>query len=147
MDWVTKVADLGAGEILLTSVDMEGTGRGYDMELIKKISEMADIPVIACGGAGNRMHIRDAVLEGRADAVCAASVFHYALVDRMAELGQYKEEGNIEFLKKRLPISTQGRKGIEPTTISELKRFLIQSGVNCRIIEKQAAADRICHNV
>lgn len=77
IEWAKKVEKLGAGEILLTSMDYDGTKEGYDIELTKKISESTGIPVIASGGAGNLDHLFTALSEGKADAVLAASIFHY----------------------------------------------------------------------
>jgi cyclase len=75
--WAKKVEELGAGEIMLTSMDKDGTKDGYDIELTKTISEAVSIPVIASGGAGNLEHLYEAFAEGKADAVLAASIFHY----------------------------------------------------------------------
>jgi cyclase len=75
--WALQACELGAGEILLCSVDQEGTGKGYDLELTRKVSEAVPIPVIACGGAGMVEHTSQAVLEGRADAVTVAHLLHY----------------------------------------------------------------------
>lgn len=72
-----NVESLGAGEILLTSIDRDGTMGGYDLELIKSVSQCLSIPVIASGGAGNYEHLFDALTEGKADAVAAASIFHF----------------------------------------------------------------------
>lgn len=77
IEWAVKVAELGAGEILLTSMDCDGTKSGYDIELTKKISEIVSIPVIASGGAGTMEHFYDALTEGGADAALAASLFHF----------------------------------------------------------------------
>ncbi|MDP3791036.1 MAG: imidazole glycerol phosphate synthase subunit HisF [Candidatus Omnitrophota bacterium] len=77
VEWVKKVEKLGAGEILLTSMDYDGTKEGYDIELTRKISESVRIPVIASGGAGNLEHLYQALTQGKADAVLAASIFHY----------------------------------------------------------------------
>ena len=74
--WAQEVEKLGAGEILLTSMDTDGTRDGYDLELLKTISTSVNIPVIASGGAGKAEHLRDALLIGKADAVLAASIFH-----------------------------------------------------------------------
>ena len=68
---------LGAGEILLTSMDRDGTKKGYDLDLTKKVSNLVNIPVIASGGVGNLSHLSAGVLEGGADAVLAASIFHF----------------------------------------------------------------------
>jgi len=75
--WAKKVTDLGAGEIMLTSMDKDGTKDGYDLELTRRISESVSIPVIASGGAGNLEHLYEALDAGKADAVLAASIFHY----------------------------------------------------------------------
>jgi cyclase len=77
IDWAIKTEALGAGEILLTSIDQDGTMCGYDIPLIRQISDSVSIPVIASGGAGNYQHMANAVLEGRASAVAAASIYHF----------------------------------------------------------------------
>ncbi len=136
-DWVRKAQDLGAGEILLTSIDREGTGKGYDLELTARVTELVDIPIIASGGAGRPEHIEAVIRKGKADAVCAASLFHYALLDevsRNAE-GLTFEEGNLEFLRKRLPILRLGRRHIKPTTINDLKALLATAGLSVRRIQ------------
>ncbi len=81
LEWAKRVEELGAGEILLTSMDRDGTKAGYDLELTSAVSEQAGIPVIASGGAGNMQHFADAIVIGKADAVLAASLFHYHEVD------------------------------------------------------------------
>lgn len=77
LEWAREVERLGAGEILLTSMDRDGTKSGYDLPLTRAVSQAVRIPVIASGGAGTMTHLADAFLEGRADAVLAASIFHY----------------------------------------------------------------------
>lgn len=77
VEWAMKAEKLGAGEILLTSMDCDGTKDGYDIELTRTISENVSIPVIASGGAGKKEHFYDALTEGKADAVLAASLFHF----------------------------------------------------------------------
>ncbi len=77
LEWAARAEALGAGEILLTSMDQDGTKAGYDLELTRAVSENAKIPVIASGGAGTMEHFYDALTEGRADAVLAASLFHF----------------------------------------------------------------------
>lgn len=76
--WAEKMVDYGAGEILLTSMDRDGTREGFDLPLTRAISEAVTVPVIASGGVGNLDHLADGVLEGKADAVLAASIFHFA---------------------------------------------------------------------
>ena len=77
LEWAAKVCRLGAGEILLTSMDCDGTKAGYDIELTRAVSDIVPVPVIASGGAGTKEHFYDALTEGGADAVLAASLFHY----------------------------------------------------------------------
>ena len=77
VEWAKNVAALGAGEILLTSMDRDGTKNGFDLELTRAVSDAVTIPVIASGGVGNLQHLTDGVMFGRADAVLAASIFHY----------------------------------------------------------------------
>ena len=86
-----KAEELGAGEILLTSMDCDGTKAGYDNELTKLVSENAQIPVIASGGAGNMQHFLDAFRIGKADAVLAASLFHFKEIEIM-DLKKYLRE-------------------------------------------------------
>ncbi len=77
VEWAVKVEKLGAGEILLTSMDGDGTKAGYDLELTRRIAEAVSIPVIASGGAGTPEHFYEALTAGKADAALAASLFHY----------------------------------------------------------------------
>ncbi|MCI0529910.1 MAG: imidazole glycerol phosphate synthase subunit HisF, partial [Nitrospira sp.] len=77
VEWVKRMESYGAGEILLTSMDNDGTKEGYDLELTRSVSEAVQIPVIASGGAGTLDHLWEAFIKGRADAVLAASIFHY----------------------------------------------------------------------
>jgi imidazole glycerol-phosphate synthase subunit HisF len=92
IEWARKAEKSGAGEILLTSMDYDGTKEGYDIELTRKISEAVKIPVIASGGAGNLEHLYEALTEGKADAVLAASIFHF----RTYSVGEAKD-----YLKKK----------------------------------------------
>lgn len=78
IEWAKKMVDYGAGEILLTSMDRDGTKAGFDLDLNRAISEAVSVPVIASGGVGNLDHLSDGVLQGKADAVLAASIFHFA---------------------------------------------------------------------
>lgn len=87
LEWAKRAEELGAGEILLTSIDRDGTNIGYECELTKKVSDSANIPVIASGGAGEPSHFADAFVLGHADAALAASVFHF---DKIA-IGELKE--------------------------------------------------------
>lgn len=92
-DWAKEVADRGAGEILFTSMDHDGTKNGYANEALAQLSDTLPIPIIASGGAGNIQHFRDAFIEGKADAALAASVFHFGEIS-IPQLKQYlKKEG------------------------------------------------------
>src|SRR5262249_45171136 len=77
VDWCARVAGLGAGEILLTSMDRDGTGSGYDVELLAAVTSRVTVPVIASGGVGTLEHLREGLVEGGADAVLAATIFHF----------------------------------------------------------------------
>ncbi|MEX0661371.1 MAG: imidazole glycerol phosphate synthase subunit HisF [Balneolaceae bacterium] len=81
IDWILKTEELGAGEILLTSMDRDGTKSGFDLELLKQVNEQVTIPVIASGGAGTKQHCCDAVTIGKANAVLAASIFHFREIE------------------------------------------------------------------
>jgi cyclase len=94
VEWAMKAEKLGAGEILLTSMDCDGTKDGYDIELTRTISENVNIPVIASGGAGTKEHFYDALTEGKADAVLAASLFHFKELEIM-DLKKYLRERGI----------------------------------------------------
>lgn len=92
LEWAKEVESLGAGEILLTSMDADGTKAGYDLELTKRVSKTVDIPVIASGGAGNLEHLYQVLAGGKADAVLAASIFHY---------GEYTIKEAREYLRSK----------------------------------------------
>jgi len=95
VEWAVEGARRGAGEILLTSMDADGTKDGYDLELTRTISESVNVPVIASGGAGTLEHMADAVTEGKADAVLAASIFHFGEFT-IREVKEYFKLKNIE---------------------------------------------------
>ena len=95
VEWAMKVNQLGAGEILLTSMDSDGTKAGYDLELTRLISENVSIPVIASGGAGTKEHFYEALTEGKADAALAASLFHYKELE-INEVKQYLKNREVE---------------------------------------------------
>ncbi|MBR1391415.1 MAG: imidazole glycerol phosphate synthase subunit HisF [Lachnospiraceae bacterium] len=94
IEWAIEAERLGAGEILLTSMDCDGTKAGYDLELTRKIAEQLSIPVIASGGAGTKEHFYDVLTEGKADAALAASLFHYKELEIM-ELKNYLADRGI----------------------------------------------------
>ena len=94
VEWAMKADKLGAGEILLTSMDCDGTKAGYDIALTRQIAENVSIPVIASGGAGTKQHFLDALTEGHADAALAASLFHYKEMEIM-DLKNYLAENGV----------------------------------------------------
>jgi len=125
--WAKKAEELGAGEILLTSIDRDGTGEGFDIELTRKISEAVSIPVIACGGCGDLEDIAGVIREGRADAVSMASVLHYAVASGRGN-SVTTGEGNTEFIRS-------GRKAlpsIKELEISGIKEYLSSRSIPCR---------------
>ena len=134
--WASRAVDLGAGEILLTSVDREGTGKGLDLELIRRVAEVTPVPIIAAGGAGKPEHIVDAVNNGKADAVAVAAMLHYqAITSSQVATEAAREEGNTEFL--------QGGRGfgvLAPTSIGEVKRVLATHRIESRPLEMMSAA-------
>ncbi len=95
LKWIEKIQDLGAGEILLTSMDRDGTKSGFDIDLLKKVSEFIKIPVIASGGVGNLQHFYEGVKDGKADALLAASVFHFNEIS-IKEVKKYLFNKDIE---------------------------------------------------
>lgn len=95
IEWAKKMVACGAGEILLTSMDRDGTKNGFDLALTRAVSEAVDVPVIASGGVGNLDHLAEGVLEGEADAVLAASIFHFGEYT-IAEAKQHMADRGIE---------------------------------------------------
>lgn len=125
--WAKKVQELGAGEILLTSVDRDGTGLGYDFDLVKAVSQSVSIPVIASGGPGKLEDIKKIIVEGYADAVAIASMLHYDAINRTKlDLDSFTE-GNLEFLK-----SGRAFAKFDTFSLSRIKKYLIDEGVQCR---------------
>lgn len=128
LGWAKQVEELGAGEIVITSVDREGTGTGYDIELTRKIATAVNIPVIAHGGAGTTAHFADVIKNGKADALAVASMIHYDFIaNRQSDMGN-RTEGNIAFLKSG---RTQFGK-IQPASLQEIKEYLLQENISCR---------------
>ena len=95
LKWMQRLQELGAGEILLTSMDKDGTKAGFDLELLKSATDILRIPVIASGGVGNLKHFRDGVVIGGANALLAASVFHFAKFS-ISDVKKYLRKENIE---------------------------------------------------
>ena len=128
LDWAKKVEMLGAGEIVATSVDREGTGKGYDTDLTHMIASNVTIPVIAHGGPGQLMHFSEGFIKGNADALAVASVIHYDFITNRSSNMSDSTEGNVSFLK-----SGRSRFGqINPSSLLEIKKNLAEAGIHCR---------------
>ncbi len=132
ISWAKKVEELGAGEIVITSVDQEGTGLGFDIELTKMVAEAVSIPVVAHGGAGCLEDIKAVIHGGKADAVALASILHYEFITNNEITGDYKKEGNIEFLKSGRNFSK-----IKMATLPEIKEYLQHHHIPCRYNPKR----------
>ncbi|MCE7871501.1 imidazole glycerol phosphate synthase subunit HisF [bacterium CPR1] len=130
VEWAVRAVELGAGELLVTSIEREGTGLGFDLELTRRIADLVPVPVIAAGGAGTPAHVLQVVQDGHADAVCLASLLHYHCVT-LGDFhdGDFQGEGNTLFLSDR----GRGFSKIQGTPLADLKRLLSKSGVPCRV--------------
>jgi len=129
--WAKRVEELGAGEILLTSIDREGTDQGFNLDLTSRVAQSVSIPVIACGGAGKVEDVSTVLTLGKADAVCIASILHYDYIRNNYTEDDYSSEGNIEFLR-----SGQGFSRIQGAALEEIKTDLAARNIPCRPIEK-----------
>jgi cyclase len=125
--WAQQIDELGAGEIVITSVDREGTGQGYDLELISKITNLVSIPVIAHGGAGKKEHVVDVLKDGSISSAMISSLFHYHYIKENKSQASTLE-GNVEFLNQKRSFHT-----FEPCSIADLKRTLVSNKIECRI--------------
>ena len=133
-EWAVRAVELGAGEIMVTSIDKEGTGKGFDIELISRIAGSVDVPVIASGGAGGPEDVLAAVEQGNAQAVALASILHYGALDNAQATGDFSVEGNTTFLSSGKPSGSR----VTPATIADVKRHLIDHGIECRPAEEAA---------
>ena len=133
-EWATRVCELGAGEILLTSINNEGTGNGFDLDLVRRVAGTVPIPVIACGGAGCAEHVVEVIRQGQADAVAVASLLHYAAVDHCIGDDDFAAEGNLVFLKSGRKFSR-----IHPIDLPDLKSRLMEQGISCRMSSPKEA--------
>lgn len=127
LEWAKKVEEYGAGEIILTSVDRDGTGEGFDLELVKSVQELVSIPVIAHGGAGKSEHVVELFNSTDVHSVSCASLLHYDYIKNNATKASTTAEGNVEFLSKG-----KSYHHFQTTTISALKQELKKSGIDCR---------------
>jgi cyclase len=125
--WAEQAAALGAGEIIATSVDREGTGTGYEPDLIRGIASRVTVPVVAHGGAGKAADVADAV-EAGADAVCLASILHYRTAEKLVKEHIIQEdEGNLEFLLQGKSFDKVGR-----ADLADVRQALLDRQIPCR---------------
>ncbi|KAB1441296.1 imidazole glycerol phosphate synthase subunit HisF [Pseudodesulfovibrio senegalensis] len=121
VEWAQQVTELGAGELIVTSVDQEGTGKGFDVDLVRAVAESCSVPVIAGGGAGSAEHVREVLQDGMADAVSFASLMHYPLL-----------RDNEEFQSYPGARWAGGLGQFESVTLEEIKQGLRESGLETR---------------
>lgn len=129
LSWIQQVQDLGAGELVVTSVDREGTGEGFDIELMKAVCSKAKIPVVAHGGGGSIEDITRLVRETSVNGIAIGSIFHYDMISRINTLKDEKSEGNTRFLKENRAFGK-----IKPLSINEATLRLKELGVVCRAV-------------
>lgn len=127
VSWAKRSENLGAGEILLTSIDKDGTGSGFDIELIREVSNAVNIPVIASGGAGKVEDIVDVIKETQADGIALASILHYGFFSK-CRYTYTPSEGNIDFLR-----SDERFLLVKPLSIKKIKDYLVKLGITCRL--------------
>lgn len=130
LDWAVRAAELGAGELMVTAIENEGTGAGFDVDLVRRVATSVSVPVIAGGGAGRVEHVRAVVSQGAADAVALASILHYNCLEHHAPAAaDYQTEGNLEFLKR----AGSARRRVQDASILDIKADLVAHGVDCRL--------------
>jgi cyclase len=128
--WAQQAEELGAGEIVITSVDREGTGEGYDLELTSMVALAVRVPVIAHGGAGSAGDVVEVISKANADAVAVASILHYDFIRELKDIGSYHDEGNISFLQSGKQFNK-----IVPCTLKEIKNRLTLESIPVRVDE------------
>ncbi|WP_413287821.1 imidazole glycerol phosphate synthase subunit HisF [Bdellovibrio sp. HCB337] len=131
MEWVRRVESLGAGELVITSVDREGTGEGFDLDLIKQVTSLVKIPVVAHGGAASVDDIAKLVTETTVNGIAAASIFHYDLVAKQSTIADptAQREGNTSFLKANRSFAK-----IKPISLKDAANRLREMKVVCRAL-------------
>jgi len=128
VEWAIRAEELGAGEILATSIDREGTGEGFDLDLCSRIASAVRIPVIAHGGAGKADHVSDVAKKTGVSAVAVSSILHYEAIRSLRPRESVGGEGNREFLQ-----SGRGVSHVQSCSLQQLKRTLLDAGVQCRL--------------
>ena len=125
-EWAQRIDELGAGELVITSVDKEGTGKGFDIELISEINNLVSIPVIAHGGSGKKEDVIDLVKSSAVNSVMISSMFHYNYI-KDNESSVSSLEGNTQFLKNKMIFNK-----LNPCSIFDLKNELNKNNISCR---------------
>lgn len=125
--WAREVESRGAGEIIITNVENEGTGKGLNVDLIREISNIVNIPVVAHGGIGKKKHILEGISNGRADAIAISSLLHYNTIDLINYSNTKIKEGNLSYLENK-----NSYLDFEKLTIPEIKYFLFKEGISIR---------------
>ena len=128
LKWAKEMENRGAGEIFLTSIDKDGTGEGFDNEIISLVSEKVTIPVIAHGGAGNKEDVVNVIKEGKADAVAISSLLHYNAINKIKFNSINEQEGNLEFINAKKKF-----KKFDLLSVGSLKRSLIKNKISIRV--------------
>ena len=128
LDWAVRAADLGAGELMITSINQEGTGKGFDVDLVRRISDSVSVPVIAGGGAGGARDVAQVIIEGKVEAVALASALHYnCLMHVRGSDFDFSVEGNTEFLRRDRSGSVA-----QSVSLPEIAEFLSEHGISTR---------------
>jgi cyclase len=127
VSWAQRAEELGAGELVITSVDREGTGKGFDVDLLTAVSEKVSVPLIAHGGAGNPEHIVDILEDGNINAVAIASILHYNSIRKFKHNSEGLMEGNFDFLQSGREFSK-----FAPVQLKDIKAILRQHDFDCR---------------
>ncbi len=128
--WAKEIENRGAGEILLTSIDKEGTGEGLNTELISSITDKVKIPVVAHGGAGNKKHIENAFNKTRCDGIAISSLLHYGCLEIMRK--KYKEKNLLEGNNEFYLFGTKNFKSFKNENVRSLKKYLIKKKISVR---------------
>lgn len=131
LEWAKKIQKLGVGEIILTSVDNEGTGNGFNHDFINDIMSASSVPIVVHGGAGSKEDILDIINKSKCDAVCCASLFHYEAIENFKKNKIYntqnENEGNFDFIN-----SNKRFEKINSINIVELKKYLLKNKISIR---------------
>lgn len=129
LEWAVRAAELGAGELMITSINQEGTGRGFDIDLVRRVADSVTVPVIAGGGAGSAEDVARVCCQGQVQAVALASILHYHVLRHGEDpKADFSAEGNIEFLKRGRSLGT-----LQDASLLEVKAVLARQGIPCRL--------------